>query len=89
MKAQGNEALKNGKNDEAIRLYTEALTLDETNEVLYSNRSAVYAKQKDYIKALDDAEKAIEAKPSWSKVYIYNTFLAVLWESGLHAIYMI
>lgn len=49
-------------------MYTEALSLDES-AVLYSNRSAAYLKAKRYILAIDDAEKAIELKPDWSKGY--------------------
>jgi stress-induced-phosphoprotein 1 len=47
--------------------FTQAIALDSNNHVLYSNRSAVYAAQAEYEKALADAEKAIEIKPDWSK----------------------
>ena len=53
---------------EALRLYSEALKLDPDNAVLYSNRSAAYAKATRYIMAVKDAERAIELKPDWSKV---------------------
>lgn len=43
--------------------------MDVTNAVLYSNRSAAYAKGNQYDLALKDAEKAIEIKPDWSKAY--------------------
>ena len=58
-----------GKNNvtEALRLYTEALSLD-ASAVLYSNRAAAYMKAESYIKALEDAEKAIELRPDWAKV---------------------
>ncbi|KAH3845447.1 hypothetical protein DPMN_087728 [Dreissena polymorpha] len=58
------------KYDEALRLYTEALSLD-TSAVLYSNRSAAYSKAGNHLKALEDAEKAIELKPDWVKVHQY------------------
>lgn len=57
------------KFDEAIKFYTEAIALDESNHVLYSNRSAAYAKAGNYQNALDDAEKTIQIKPDWAKGY--------------------
>lgn len=53
--------------DEAVRLYSEALALDSRNHVLYSNRSAAYAKAGKYMEALKDADKTVELKPDWSK----------------------
>lgn len=69
MKDKGNAALSENKLDEAIKYYTEAINLDGKNHVLYSNRSAAYAKANKYDLALKDAEKAIEVKPDWSKGY--------------------
>lgn len=67
LKNEGNKALAESKYEDALRLYTEALTLDN-NAVLYSNRSAAYSKAGNHVKALEDAEKAIELKPDWIKV---------------------
>lgn len=52
-----------------MKFYTEAINLDPTNAVLYSNRSAAYAKGEKYDLALTDATKAVELKPDWSKAY--------------------
>lgn len=68
-KAKGNKALGEGKIDEAIGFYTEAIRVDPTNHVLYSNRSAAYAKKEDYQKALSDAESVVTMKPDWPKGY--------------------
>lgn len=47
--------------------FTQAIAIEPENHILYSNRSAVYAAQSEFQKALDDAEKATEIKPDWSK----------------------
>lgn len=68
MKVQGNEALKQGKSEKAVELYSEAIKCDPENAALFSNRSAAYCKAEKYKEALTDAETAIQLKPSWAKV---------------------
>ncbi|XP_014468444.1 PREDICTED: stress-induced-phosphoprotein 1 [Dinoponera quadriceps] len=69
LKVRGNAALQEGKFDEAVKCYTEAIALDSNNHVLYSNRSAAYAKAEKYKQALEDAEKTVGLKPDWGKGY--------------------
>ncbi|CAH1112736.1 unnamed protein product [Psylliodes chrysocephalus] len=69
LKDKGNAALSANKIDEAIKYYSEAIELDPKNAVLFSNRSAAYAKASQYELALKDAEKAVDIKPDWSKAY--------------------
>ena len=57
------------KYDEAIEAYTEAIKLDEGNHVLYSNRSAAYAKAGKFDEALADADKTIALNQTWAKGY--------------------
>nr|XP_033336891.1 stress-induced-phosphoprotein 1 [Megalopta genalis] len=69
LKEKGNSALQDGKFEEAIKHYTDAIALDEDNHVLYSNRSAAYAKAGKYEQALEDAEKTVTLKSDWARGY--------------------
>lgn len=69
LKEKGNQALAAEKYDDAIQAYTEAIQLDPKNHVLYSNRSAAYAKAGQYENALKDADETIALNPNWSKGY--------------------
>ena len=68
-KAKGNTAFSAGQFEEAIKHFSEAITLAPSNHVLYSNRSASYASLHKYKEALDDAQKTVELKPDWAKGY--------------------
>jgi len=70
LKAEGNKAFSAKDYPTAIEKFTQAIALDSENQVLYSNRSAVYSAQHEYQKALEDAEKAISIKPDWSKGHL-------------------
>lgn len=67
LKALGNKAIAEKNFDEAIDKFTQAIALDPSNHILYSNRSAAYASKKDWDNALKDAEKTTEIKPDWPK----------------------
>ncbi|CAH3177665.1 unnamed protein product, partial [Porites evermanni] len=69
LKDQGNTHLQAGDLAKAVDCYTEAISLDPSNHVFYSNRSAAYAKDKKYEQALADAKKCVELKPDWGKGY--------------------
>jgi len=69
LKAKGNAALQAENFTEAVTFYTQAIEIDPTNHILYSNRSAAYAKTNQYTNALKDAEKTIELKSDWPKGY--------------------
>lgn len=66
-KQQGNNLLKEGKINEAIQAYSEAIQLNKYNSVFWSNRSAAYLTVKDYNQALIDAEVCRRLKPDWPK----------------------
>ncbi|KAL8822996.1 MAG: hypothetical protein Q9191_006277 [Dirinaria sp. TL-2023a] len=67
LKAEGNKAFAEKNFDEAIDKFSQAIEIEPTNHVLYSNRSGAYASLKNYEKALEDANKTTEIKPDWSK----------------------
>lgn len=69
LKDKGNAALNAGNFQEAIRCYSDAIKLDPSNHVLYSNRSAAHCKAGSYSEALDDAEKTVSLKSDWAKGY--------------------
>ncbi|ENN72543.1 hypothetical protein YQE_10883, partial [Dendroctonus ponderosae] len=66
---QSNAACQNGDFATAVALYTDALQLDPTNHILYSNRSAARLKQGLFAQALQDAITARDLCPSWPKAY--------------------
>jgi stress-induced-phosphoprotein 1 len=47
--------------------FSQAIELDPSNHVLYSNRSGAYASLKNWEKAAADAKKTTEIKPDWAK----------------------
>ncbi|KAF8211560.1 activator of Hsp70 and Hsp90 chaperone [Mycena galopus ATCC 62051] len=67
LKDQGNKAFAAKDYDKAIDLFTQAIALDPTNHVLFSNRSAAHSGKKQWEDALTDAEQCIVVNPSWSK----------------------
>ncbi|GAB4817982.1 hypothetical protein N2152v2_005028 [Parachlorella kessleri] len=69
LKAKGNAAFSAGNFDEAVKHFTDAIALDPSNHVLYSNRSAAEASLANFAEALEDARKTVELKPDWAKGY--------------------
>ncbi|XP_063234657.1 uncharacterized protein LOC134537786 [Bacillus rossius redtenbacheri] len=69
LKAKGNECVKNGKFVESILHYSHAIKLDQSNYVLYSNRSLSFFKMEQYYLALEDAKETVRLKPDWAKGY--------------------
>lgn len=67
LKAEGNKLFAEKKFAESIEKFTQAIEIDPSNHVLYSNRSGAYASLKDWKNALEDANKVVEIKPDWSK----------------------
>ena len=69
LKELGNSYYQDHQYHEAIIYFTQALTFDSENMLLYSNRSASYMADGQISLALYDAKKCIELKPKWNKDY--------------------
>lgn len=69
LKQQGGTLFKRGEYEEAAEKYTEALTKDPKNKLLYSNRSACHAKMGNIERAIKDAKKSIRIDPAFAKGY--------------------
>jgi len=61
--------MSNKNYDQAIDSYTQAIGLDSTNPVYYSNRAAAYSSKGDHLSAVGDAEQAIYVDPKFVKAY--------------------
>ena len=55
---------------QAIERYTEAISLNRNNHLLFYNRSAAFARVGKFAEALEDAKRCHELKPDWPKVGI-------------------
>jgi len=66
-KNQANTAFQAGDFQAAVSGFGEAILVDPSNHILYSNRSAAYLSMGRADKALDDARKCTELKSNFSK----------------------
>jgi len=69
LKQKGVEAFIKEDFPAALNFFTSALQHDPKNAILYSNRSATHSAMQNFREALDDANKTIEFKKSWTKGY--------------------
>jgi small glutamine-rich tetratricopeptide repeat-containing protein alpha len=68
-KQTGNQLMSSKQYDKAIEAYTQAITLDPTNAIYYSNRAAAHSSKGDHLSAVGDAEQAIKIDPKFVKAY--------------------
>ncbi|XP_026681629.1 tetratricopeptide repeat protein 28-like [Diaphorina citri] len=66
---ESNAACHGGDYARAVTLYGEALQLDPSNYLIYSNRSAAFLKMGQFQHALSDAVRARDLNPNWPKAY--------------------
>ncbi|WOL12397.1 hypothetical protein Cni_G21164 [Canna indica] len=68
-KLLANAAFKANKFSQAIDLYSQAIELNGLNAVYWANRALAHTKLEEYGSAVQDATKAIEIDPRYSKGY--------------------
>lgn len=66
-KEEGNKAFLRKNHAEAVDFYSQAIELDPSDAILYSNRCAAYLSAGDPQKALQDAYVAKKLNPKWTK----------------------
>nr|XP_020650800.1 tetratricopeptide repeat protein 31 isoform X1 [Pogona vitticeps] len=64
---RGNESAKNGRYQEAVLLFTEAVKLNPREYRFFGNRSFCYERLQCYAEALQDARLALSLHPGWPK----------------------
>ncbi|KAH9817960.1 small glutamine-rich tetratricopeptide repeat-containing protein A [Melampsora americana] len=69
LKTAGNVLLSKKDFEGALKKYTEAISLDPTNPVYYSNRAAAHSQLGANDEAIEDALKALEVDPGFVKAY--------------------
>jgi tetratricopeptide (TPR) repeat protein len=88
-KAKGNKAFEQGKHEEAVKWYSQAISADPSDHVLYSNRAAAYLGLNQFDKAFDDSHRSIQLKDDWAKGY-YRKGCALIglkrWEEAIQVL---
>jgi small glutamine-rich tetratricopeptide repeat-containing protein alpha len=81
-KQAGNALMTSKRYDKAVDAYTEAIRLDPSNPVYYSNRAAAHSSKGDHLSAVADAEKAISVDPKFVRGYSRLGCLAASFRIG-------
>lgn len=66
------------KYSQAIDLYTQAIELNGENAVYWANRALAHTKLEEYGSAIQDATKAIEIDPKYSKARSFFPSFSIL-----------
>ncbi|XP_069779493.1 tetratricopeptide repeat protein 31-like isoform X2 [Narcine bancroftii] len=66
---QGNRMANEGRYEDAVRYFTEAIKYDPKEYRLFGNRSYCYERLQQYSRALNDAHITLTLNPSWPKGY--------------------
>lgn len=66
---KGNEAMKSKDYSDAITAYSKSIEIFPDEAATYSNRAMAYINQKEYARAIDDANVCIKIDPEYIKGY--------------------
>lgn len=69
LKVMGNEYFKKGRFSAAIEAYTEAITLDPSEAVFFTNRALCYHKKKEWARVVADCTQAVQLSTKSVKGY--------------------
>ncbi|KAI5449781.1 Small glutamine-rich tetratricopeptide repeat-containing protein 2 [Naganishia albida] len=69
LKAEGNALISQKQYSTAIEKYSEAIALDPSNAVYYSNRAAAWSAMGEHGEAVKDAERAVERDAGFVRGY--------------------
>ncbi|CAG8629161.1 176_t:CDS:2, partial [Dentiscutata erythropus] len=69
LKAAGNAKVSEKDYKTAVKLYSEAIAINENSAIYYANRAAAYSQLGEHDKAIEDAIKSSQIDPSYSKAY--------------------
>ncbi|CRH03809.1 Hsp70/Hsp90 organizing protein, putative [Plasmodium relictum] len=70
LKELGNKCFQEGKFEDSVKHFSEAIKNDPSDHVLYSNLSGAYSSLGRFYEALENANKCISLKKDWPKGYI-------------------
>jgi len=82
-KEQGNIKMRDGKFEESLLCYNNAIKLDPDNAVYLCNRAAAHSKLSQHQKAIEDCESALRIDPNYVKAHGRKGF--ALSELGKHS----
>lgn len=68
-KVQGNEFIAANKPEKALECYSQAINLDPSNAIYFSNRAAAHSMLGDHFSALEDAKQSCNLNPNYAKAY--------------------
>ena len=69
LKEQANEKFSSGNIKDALKLYSQAISMCDTMPELYTNRAAALLQLGRYDEALNDANAALKIDPQWEKAW--------------------
>ncbi|KAK9766202.1 Small glutamine-rich tetratricopeptide repeat-containing protein 2 [Basidiobolus ranarum] len=69
LKKAGNKKVSEKDYEEAIKLYSQAIEINDNNSVYYANRAAAYGQLGDHDSAIADSIRAAEIDPTYVKAY--------------------